>query len=188
MTVLSGSVYDYVAMILPPLPGNYFEIGVFNGAGFARIAQENPNKTCYAVDPFIEDGNTVAHSGVDTGSRLSQQKQNFLEYTKELTNVVLYEMTSASYAAQLTNQQCQDLNISIVVIDGDHHYPNVVIDFDIAARLLGDRAGQIVVDDVNVADVDKAYNEFVAKFKHRIEREVDAGGPTKVILFKETNE
>jgi hypothetical protein len=188
MSVLSGSVYDYAAMILPPLPGNYFEIGVFNGAGFARIAQENPKKTCYAVDPFIEDGHTVASSGVDTGSRLAQQKQNYLEYTKDLTNVVLYEMTSSHYAEQLTDQQCKELNISIVVIDGDHHYHNVVIDFDIAARLLGNRAGQIVVDDTDVSDVSKAYNEFVAKFKHRIEREVDAGGPTKVILVKETNE
>jgi hypothetical protein len=188
MSILSGSVYDYVAMILPPLPGNYFEIGVFNGAGFARIAQENPNKTCYAVDPFIEDGHTIGNSGQSMGSLLVEQKKNFLHNTQNLTNVTLYEMTSAEYAQQLTEQQCKDMNISLITIDGDHHYVNVKIDFDIAIQLIGDRAGQIIVDDTHVDDVAKAYDEFSAKFKHRIEREVPAGGTTKVILIKASNE
>jgi len=188
MAVLSGSVYDYAVMILPPLPGNYFEIGVFNGTGFAQIAQANPNKKCYAVDPFIEDGNTIGNSGQNTGSRLVEQKQNFLHNTKDLNNITLYEMTSAEYAQQLTDQQCKDMNISLVTIDGDHHYPHVTIDFDIAIRLIGDRAGQIIVDDTHVEDVSRAFGEFLEKFKHRIEREVAAGGTTKVILIKANDE
>ena len=44
MNVLSGQVYDYVCDELPKMSGNYFEIGVFNGTGFARIARENPTK------------------------------------------------------------------------------------------------------------------------------------------------
>lgn len=188
MRVLSGTVYDYVCMILPPQTGNYFEIGVFNGTGFARVARENPSKKCYAVDPFIEDGHTIANSGVDTGLQLNQQKQNFLENTKELDNITLYEMTSMSYAEQLTDQQCADMDISIVTIDGDHHYPHVLIDFGIAIRLIGNKSGQIIVDDTNVEGVSQAYGEFVKKFNHRIEREVEAGGSTKVILIKESND
>jgi hypothetical protein len=188
MSILSGSVYDYAGMSLPPLPGNYFEIGVFNGIGFARIAKENPGKHCFAVDPFIEDGNTTGNSGKSTGTKLTEQKQNFLHNTQDLDNVTLYEMTSVEYAQQLTEQQCKEMNISLVIIDGDHHYPHVTIDFDIAIRLIGDRAGQIIVDDTHVDDVLRAYNEFMEKFKHRIEREVPAGGATKVILIKANNE
>lgn len=185
MAILSGSVYNYVSKILPSLSGNYFEIGVFNGDGFARIAKENLDKKCYAVDPFIEDGHTIAVSRVNTGSTLTEQKQNFLENTKNLDNIVLFEMTSTQYLEQLTDQECHDMDISAVVIDGDHHYPHVMIDFEIAISLLGNKKGQIIVDDTDIDDVKRAYNEFVQKYSHRIEREVDADGATKTILLKE---
>jgi hypothetical protein len=175
-------------MILPPQTGNYLEIGVFNGTGFAKIARENSNKKCYAVDPFIEDGHTIANSGKDQGTYLNQQKQNFLENTKDLPNVILHEMTSAQYAAQLTDQQCNDMNISIVTIDGDHHYEHVVIDFEIAIKLIGNKVGQIIVDDTDVLGVSQAYTEFNEKYKHRIEREVFAGGSTRVLLIKENHD
>lgn len=188
MSILSGAVYAHVAVSLPSETGNYFEIGVFNGTGFATIAQENPEKKCYAVDPFIEDGHTNASSGVATGQNLTNQKQNFLKNTKDLSNITLYETTSAQFAQQLTDQHCNDMNISIVTIDGDHHYNNVIIDFDIAIKLIGAKTGHIVVDDTNVADVKRAYDEFTAKYKHRIDREITAGGATMVILIQESND
>ena len=184
MNVLSGQVYDYVCAKLPKIDGNYFEIGVFNGTGFARVAGENLEKKCYAVDPFIEDGHTNNSSGTNTGLYMTQQKQNFLENTKELLNVTLHEMTSTEFANQLTDQLVNDMNISIVTIDGDHHYEHVVKDFDIAARLLNNLGGQIVVDDTDVTGVSQAFSEFKQKFANRITEEVDAGGPTRVLFFK----
>ena len=76
------------------------------------------------------------------------------------------------------------MNISIVTIDGDHHYEHVVKDFDIAARLLNNLGGQIVVDNTDVTDVSQAFSEFKQKFANRITEEVDAGGPTRVLFFK----
>ncbi|CAB4133188.1 Methyltransferase domain containing protein [uncultured Caudovirales phage] len=185
MTVLSGAVYEYACSILPDIHGNYFEIGVFNGNGFARIAKENPTKKCYAVDPFIEDGHTVASSGVDTGLHLNQQKQNFLENTKDLTNTTLYEMTSTEFSKQLTDQLANEMNISVVTIDGDHHYEHAQIDFSIAVKLIGNRTGIIIVDDTDVSGVIRAYVEFKEQFAHRIAEEVSAGGSTQVLLIKE---
>jgi hypothetical protein len=183
MNVLSGQVYDYVCTELPKIDGNYFEIGVFNGTGFARIARENPEKKCYAVDPFIEDGHTNASSGSSNGAHLNQQKQNFLENTKELVNVTLHEMTSAEFANQLTDQLVDMMGISVVTIDGDHHYEHVTTDFEIAVRLLK-QGGRIVVDDTDVAGVGQAFSEFKQKFANRISDEVGAGGPTKVLFLK----
>ena len=100
MSVLSGKIYDYVCMILPPLTGNYLEIGVFNGTGFARIARENSNRQCYAVDPFIEDGHTVKTSGVSAGATLNSQKESYLNETKSLTNTKLFEIPSSKFFEQ----------------------------------------------------------------------------------------
>lgn len=187
MSVLSGAVYDYVYTELSKTDGNYFEIGVFNGSGFARVAKENPDKYCYAVDPFIEDGHTVLSSDKKTGEQLTQQKHNFLENTKDLTNITLFEMTSSVYTKQLTDQQCNEMNITMVTIDGDHHYEHVVIDFEIALRLIGNKEGQIIVDDTDVSDVRRALNEFSEKYTYRITKEINAGGPTRVLLIKENN-
>lgn len=188
MTILSGAVYNYACMILPPQPGNYFEIGVFNGTGFSRIAKENPTKQCYAIDPFIEDGHTVASSSVQKGHSLNAQKQNFLNNIKDLTNVTYYEMTSLEYLQTMPDKQYEEMNISIVTIDGDHHYDNVKIDFNIAIKLIGNKEGQIIVDDIDVVGVKKAYDEFLEDYATRINKEIDAGGATKVILIKQVNE
>jgi cephalosporin hydroxylase len=115
---------------------------------------------------------------------MTQQKENFLKNTKDLDNITLFEMTSTEFANQLTDQLVNDMNISIVTIDGDHHYEHVVKDFDIAARLLNNLGGQIVVDDTNVAGVSQALNEFKEKFSSRISKEINAGGPTQVLFFK----
>lgn len=187
MNVLSGVVYNYACTNLPKIDGNYFEIGVFNGSGFSRVAKENPNKHCYAVDPFIEDGHTVLSSDKKTGEQLTQQKHNFLENTKDLTNITLFELTSSVYTKQLTDQQCNEMNITMVTIDGDHHYEHVVIDLEIALRLIGNKEGQIIVDDTDVSDVRRALNEFTEKYTHRIIKEINAGGSTQVLLIKENN-
>jgi len=184
MSILSGQVYDYVCTELPKIEGNYFEIGVFNGDGFARVAKENLEKKCYAVDPFIEDGHTNASSGINTGLRMTQQRENFLKNTKDLDNITLFEMTSTEVAIQLTDQLVNDMNISIVTIDGNHHYEHVLKDFDIATQLLNNLGGQIVVDDTDVIGVSQAFNEFKEKFSSRISKEVNAGGPTRVLFFK----
>jgi len=183
MGILSGSVYSYAEKTLPSVKGNYFEIGVFNGIGFAELGKNNSDKKCYAVDPFIEDGHTISSSGMQTGAYLSNQKQSFLDHTKDLTNIVLYEMTSKQFADQLTDEQCKEMNVSMITIDGDHHYENVVIDFGIAIRLLGKREGCIIADDTDVPGVMQAYNEFKEQYSVRIKDDIAANGATKVLII-----
>jgi len=184
MDILSRGMYLFVLDTLKYAEQNYFEIGVFNGEGFAHVAKNFPNKTCYALDPFIEDGHTKAYSQVETGSRMQTQRDNYFRHTSNLSNTVLFETTSKEYLDRLTDQDAADLNVSTVVIDGDHHYENVVIDFNLAIKLIGNKEGVIIVDDTDVADVGRAYNEFVNLFKDRITLDETCGGSTRVLMLK----
>ena len=185
MKVLSEGVYNYVCSELENIAGNYFEIGVFNGTGFARVARSFPDKKCYALDPFIEDGHTVASSGMPTGSNLSNQKQNFLDNTKNLDNVFLYETTSYEFEKNLTHEHAQQLLIGMVVIDGNHHYDNVKIDFEIALKLLSNKSGIIIVDDTDISGVRQAFDEFCSQHQSRIQDIVLPAGSIKVIKLNQ---
>jgi len=184
MSVLSGGMYSFIHKTLSDLPGDYFEIGVFNGAGFAEVARNNPGKICYAVDPFIEDGHTVGASQVSTGTKMLTQKQNFEANTTGLPNVVLHETTSKEFLAALTEDNVPK-NIGMVVIDGDHHYEHVVIDFKLAMKLIGNRRGTIVVDDTDVPGVMQAYTEFVNANNDRVIVDTGCGGSTRVLMLEE---
>lgn len=184
MNILSGGMYSFIHSALPELSGNYLEIGVFNGSGFAEVARNNPSKICYAVDPFIEDGHTVNASQVLTGTKMLTQKQNFDANTAGLTNVVLHETTSKEFLAALTEDNLPK-NIGMVVIDGDHHYEHVIIDFELAIKLIGNRRGTIVVDDTDVPGVMQAYTEFVQAIGSRIIIDTNCGGSTRVLMLEE---
>lgn len=184
MNILSRGMYLFILDTLKYTTKNYFEIGVFNGEGFAHVARSNSTKICYALDPFIEDGHTRAYSNVETGTKMLQQKENYIHHTLDLQNTVLFETTSEEYLSNLTIDKAKELNVGTVVIDGDHHYENVVIDFKLATTLLGDGEGVIIVDDTDVPDVRKAYDEFIESYQHRITLDETCGGSTRVLMFK----
>lgn len=183
MNILSSSVYSYVQGHLSEVSGNYFEIGVFNGTGLADVARGFPLIKCYAVDPFIEDGHTVASSGMGVGESMPQQLKNCLKNIRDLDNVILHQTTSKEFFKNLTKQQISEMNIAMAVIDGDHHYAHVVNDLDLCLALLDDRAGQIVVDDTDVEDVRLAYTEFIEKHRDRIKEDTATNGATRVLII-----
>jgi hypothetical protein len=167
---LGDHLYDYAIQELQNFPGNYLEIGVFNGDGFARIADAYPNKKCYAIDPFIEDGHTSPSSDVAQGNKLSNQKENFINYTQNLSNTSLFEQTSAHFFSNLTDLLIDEMEISIVVIDGSHHYNDVTVDCQLSLKLLGKlKKGIIIFDDLHISDVRRAYEEFLVKNKDAVE-------------------
>ncbi len=184
MNILSQSVYNYVNEKLRFVKGNFFEIGVFNGTGLAQVAANHPDKICYAVDPFIEDGHTVASSGIETGNPIAQQLANCLENIKNLKNVNLYQVTSKQFFNNLTSEEITTMNIGLSVIDGNHHYDHVVNDLELCLSLLEKRSGYILVDDVDVPDVNRAYQEFKEKYHNRISDDESAGGATRVLFLK----
>ena len=47
------------------IPGNYLEIGCYDGVNLCEVAEDNPERICYGLDPFISDGNTGQEFGVE---------------------------------------------------------------------------------------------------------------------------
>lgn len=144
---------------------NSLEIGVFNGAGTAMIARTFPDKIIYAIDPFIEDGNTDWITQVGKGNTLNIQKQNCYNNIKGLTNVILFEETSENFSKKLTKKMIDEMNVGCVIIDGDHNYDPVTIDYELAIRIINKKQNSVIIfDDTNVPGVEHAVNEFLVKY------------------------
>jgi hypothetical protein len=145
---------------------NSLEIGVFNGAGTAVIGRTFPNKTIYAIDPFIEDGNTDWITQVGEGNQLNIQKQNCYDNIKDLPNVILFEETSESFSKRLTKKMITEMNIGWVIIDGDHNYEPVTIDYELAIKIINQKKNSgIIFDDITLPGVKEAIDVFLVKYK-----------------------
>jgi hypothetical protein len=167
-TQLSRHAYYLVREGMNEHDGNYFEIGVFYGAGFFSMADHYRERKCYAVDPFIEDGCTTGHSKVEAGELMLTQKESTLAFLSALTNTELFIMTSHEFKDQLTAQQITDMDIRTVLIDGNHSYDCASNDYKLALQLIGDKAGSIIFDDTDISGVKQAFNEFCSENQERI--------------------
>jgi len=182
--ILSGHVYDAVKEDVKNGIYNYLEIGVFNGRGFAKMAQDNPHIKCIGVDPFIEDGHTTGSSGTTTGNKMSEQQISCEHHIKDLTNVELNVMTSHDFLASLTKEKIDAYNIGVVVIDGNHHYEYVVNDYQLAMMVIDHLPGVIVFDDISVSGVSQAYQEFCTQHSDRIDRTVNIHDVAQMVYLK----
>jgi hypothetical protein len=181
---LSGHVYDAVRSRLESSQYNYLEIGLFNGFGFATIADENPHIKFIGVDPFIEDGHTIGTSGATAGSRISEQQTSCEHHIADLTNVELNIMTSHEFLESLTKEKIDAYNIGTVIIDGNHHYEYVVNDYKLAMMVIDHRPGVIVFDDIAVSGVSQAYQEFCTQHSDRIDRTVNIRDVAQMVYLK----
>jgi hypothetical protein len=153
-------ILEYVKAILPTVEGNYLEIGVYDGESIGTLGKDFPDKTIFAVDPFIEDGNTSWTSGISIGNRLNSQRESTYNFIKDKSNVKLFEVMSHDFYTSLTDDKIRDYNIQIVFIDGDHHYDHVTNDYKLALSLIGSKSGIIIFDDDYIPDVNRAIDEF----------------------------
>ena len=153
---------------LPDSSYNYLEIGVFNGDSIAQLASENPGKTMYGIDPFIEDGFTTKHTQKLQGQSIDTQRAATYNEIKDLTNVVLFEVTSQAFANILTDEMVTDMNIAWVLIDGSHNADDVGIDVDLAMRLIGTKNGGIVMDDLNIEGPRKGFEKLQLEYSDQI--------------------
>lgn len=148
---------------------NSLEIGVYNGDGTAFIGKSFPKKTVYAIDPFVEDGNTDWMTRVGKDNPLLDQKNQFENHNRDLTNVVLFEETSENFSNRLTEKMIEEMNVGGVIIDGDHSYEAVTVDYELAMRIINKKKnGIIIFDDINVPGVEKGLNVFLKKYSHSI--------------------
>lgn len=159
--------FDYFKHHLANSQTNYLEIGVFNGDSIAHLARMHPHIHVYGVDPFIEDGCTTHTTGVQEHQHMPTQRENTYRNIEGLFNVDLFEMFSTDFADTITDEVAQALNIGYVLIDGSHHYADVIKDVHLAMRLIGNKPGAIVFDDVNLPGVAQAYQEFLELYAGR---------------------
>jgi len=171
--MFTDQVLEYVKTVLPTVTGNYLEIGVYDGQSIGTLGKDFPNKTIFAVDPFIEDGNTSWTSGVKVGNQLNSQRESTYNFIKDKSNVKLFEVTSHDFYASLTDEKIRDYNIQIVFIDGDHHYDHITNDYKLALSLIGSKNGIIIFDDDHIPDVNRSMNEFKTLIGSRINKIID---------------
>jgi len=160
--------FDFVKAELKNFQGNYLEIGVFNGDSLKQLAEQYTDKLLIGIDPFIEDGNTGHTSNVSRGQHMPVQKQNTLNNLAGLDNVYLYEMTSEEFYERLTDDVNEQLNICGVLIDGSHWYDDVKIDVKLALKVIGNKPGFIIFDDLHMEEVRRPYLEFCEEHKNII--------------------
>lgn len=153
MVCMAHYIRDF--LIGTPFSGNYLEIGVFDGEIISAVAKKYPDKKCYGIDPFIEDGWTTGSSSAQKGDYIHTQRENAVRNCAGLENVQLYEMKSSEFYENLTEEEACKLDVSCIFVDGDHGAEAVRNDIRLAIKLLGKKGGMIICDDWNIPDVCK---------------------------------
>lgn len=70
------------------------------------------------------------------------------------------------------------MNVSHVFIDGSHHYDDVVNDCHLAMKLINGKPGCIILDDLQVPDVLKAFNHLLFRYSNSLTSLAHVGGET----------
>lgn len=138
--------------------GNYLEIGVYYGETFFEVAKSNPSKKLYGIDPFIADGWTGQHRG----TVLSEAEVICNQKLKEFPNAYIFKMTSKNFYSLPLD--IKGFNVSVVYIDGSHWYDDVTLDIDLAIKVIGQKKGLVIFDDLHLHDVRKAITEGLVKY------------------------
>lgn len=166
--MLCTTGYQFLLENLKNFTGNHLDIGVFDGDGMANLASAYPDKTIYGIDPFIEDGNTSQLTSVNRGENMVTQKEKTVNRLSPYTNTLLNIMTSKEFLDLLTPENINIMNINSVFVDGSHWYEDVLIDAELAFKLIGKNQGMITFDDLNTSEVKKAYDEICITYKELI--------------------
>lgn len=164
--------------------GNYLEIGCYEGiglAGLANIGNRTPGnketKKYYGIDPFLGDEFVAWNEhlalqedleGTDEEAPLfiplTEQKENLYHNISPYENITFFETTTEDFMDSKTDDEIKDMNISVCLVDGSHHYEYVKKDWELALKAIGDKAGVIVFDDTHEEGVAAAMMEFEEHF------------------------
>lgn len=184
LRILSGGGFQYFREHLDEFPGNYLEIGVFEGVMLRELATTFPNKMFYGIDPFIEDGHTTGHNGgYPRGETTVNQMRLAHENVDNLPNVKLFQQTSRSFFDEKGGVELWDMDVSFVFIDGDHSYEEARNDLFNSVRLLP-RGGVMVVDDDELPSVKQAIGELILAHHNRLASFHFHEGQPGVLKFK----
>jgi Methyltransferase domain len=167
-TVLCFTALNIFKERIKEFSGNYLEIGIWEGGSLNTLASLYPDKKFYGIDPFISDGNVF---GIEEGKELINQREAVYKNISSFSNIKLFEVTSKEFFNQY-GSNLASLDISTVLIDGSHHYEDVVLDLELAFKAIGNKAGLIFIDDTNIYDVQAAIDSQLDKYRDRILAEV----------------
>ena len=168
LRILCRDAFAYFLNHLKEYPGNYLEIGVYEGFGLRELAKAYPDRMFFGVDPFIEDGHTTGHNNVPKGEKMLVQREQTYKNIELIPNIVFFEQTSRSWGTdRLTEMLIQHMEISCVLVDGDHSHEEALNDLKIALRCLTN-GGVIWVDDQGLPEVAQAVKEFTSEHNDRI--------------------
>ena len=160
LRILASEAFKFFYEYLDETPGNYLEIGVFEGYMLRELAKLYPVKMFYGIDPFIEDGHTSGHNGgVPTGEFMHDQCAIAHRNTEDVPNIKLFQEPSRLWGARKTDVDLCRMDVTAVFVDGNHSYEEAVNDLLIAERLLC-YGGVMYVDDAELPSVKKALTEF----------------------------
>ena len=144
--------------------GDYLEIGCYYGVFISELARKHPNIKLFGIEPFVTEAYDVKE---DQKESLQQEVKEFFKYnTSGLNNIIHWEKKTEEclkkeYINQLTNVGC-------ILIDGSHHYSDILVDIKFIKKINNIRNILIVFDDIHIGDVYNAVGVFKEEFKSRI--------------------
>lgn len=166
LRILAVDAFKFFYEELENTPGNYLEIGTFEGYMLRELAKLYPKKMFYGIDPFIEDGNTTGHNdGVHKGEFMYRQCEITNANVEGVPNIVFYQESSREWIKRQSSEDIHHMKVTSVFVDGDHSYEEALNDLSIAAAIM-ENGGVIYVDDAELPTVNQALVEFGFKSEY----------------------
>lgn len=175
---LCDAFHQPILNFLGDNPGDYLEIGLYYGHFFTRVADQFPNKSIIGIDPFISDGYTR-----DAQGTIIIDIEEIARYNaSQVNNATLYKTTTEDFlkredAFQLVN------NVSCVLIDGSHHYDDIMFDLNLVLGLQNDYDKFVIFDDLQIQAVVASAAELKNRLSGRI-KDTYTGTNCEGIYFK----
>jgi len=145
---------SFLFQILKNTPGDFLEIGSYDGIIATLVAKKFPNKTIHCVDLFKKGYSTAA-------GHKRYWKRNVAEH--KVTNIKLFEGDSRKIIPRLKRKY------GLIFIDGDHSYRTVLRDLENSWKRLLPKGILVFHDYGKIKDVTRAADEFcISKNKKTI--------------------
>jgi hypothetical protein len=166
-----GQWHGIIKEFLKQNEGNYLEIGSFWGYFVAELGLQYTQKHIYGIDPFISDG--YLGPLYPKGSSIHDVREICLHNIKDISNVTLFKTTTKDF---LSNGNVDILDtLSCVLIDGSHHYEDILTDIELVIKINNKLEKLIVFDDLGISDVQNAIVHFEKVLNNRISKKIEPG-------------
>jgi len=161
--ILSEGYTPQIKEFLARSEGDYLEIGSYYAYFLTAMAIQFPDKKVYGIDPHISDGYTAGAKG-----EAIPEVEEVADFNTSLVdNVELIKLTTKDFLKKKNASKILK-NISCVLVDGSHYYDDIVHDLELVTRIENDYEKLVAFDDLQIADVSKAFDELHIKLTGRI--------------------